>query len=523
MTPASRAAHVDAHAHLDKYTDHELSAVLDEIDRHRILTISVSDDPDAYRRARRIAQQSRFVIATFGIHPWEAPRFAGTIDQFADELDTSPMIGEIGLDHRFVTDPAAHQAQAEVFATLLDHAAEHRKTVNIHSSGAEHEVAAMLRDRRVERAILHWYAGPLDVLRQLIHRDHTVHHRDRDPALRTHPTGRRPHPVRAAPDRNRQPRRVPVAHRSHGLAPPHHARRGRACRGSRHHRRPDPRTGPHQPPPPRPARPAPRPMATAAGCNRRRSARRELQHMTARRDPDRRRAAGRPPVSAVIYSACLVVAAGWYALQALHITVASPPPLPAERTARLAVFLEYFRTTVPQQCGALLLASAGFAAFYVLTERTTSIIDRRWPARMCRLGATLFITAQLIQLGGYRHLYETSPTSGRDPDADLVTLQLVDAIDDALELGAFTLLAAGMLGLGITSQRHTVSPRMVTVVHIHRADLSGARRRHGCRRMDRRRRAAHRRRHYRGTHLGSHARPGHSRLSALVVWWSQSI
>ena len=59
-----------------------------------------------------------------------------------------------------------------------------------------------------------------------------------------------------------------------------------------------------------------------------------------------------------------------------------------------------------------------------------------------------------IQLGGYRHLYETSPTSGRDPEADLVALQLVDALDDALELGAFTLLAAGMLGLGISSQPH---------------------------------------------------------------------
>ena len=172
MTPATRAAHVDAHSHLDKYTDRELSAVVDEIDRHRILTISVSDEPDAYRRALCIARRSRFVIPAFGIHPWAAPRFARAIEQFANELDASPLIGEIGLDHRFVTDPAAHQAQAKVFATLLDYAAEHRKTVNIHSSGAEREVAAMLRDRRVDGAILHWYAGPIDLLRKLIRRDH---------------------------------------------------------------------------------------------------------------------------------------------------------------------------------------------------------------------------------------------------------------------------------------------------------------------------------------------------------------
>ena len=82
---------------------------------------------------------------------------------------------------------------------------------------------------------------------------------------------------------------------------------------------------------------------------------------------------------------------------------------------------------------------------------TTDMIARRWPATVCRLGATLFITAQLIQLGGYRQLYEATSRTGRDLDADFVALQLVDAIDDALELGAFTLLAVGMLGFGATA------------------------------------------------------------------------
>jgi hypothetical protein len=156
-------------------------------------------------------------------------------------------------------------------------------------------------------------------------------------------------------------------------------------------------------------------------------------------------------VSAVVYSACLTVAAAWYALQATHLTVADPPELPAERAGGIAVFLDYFRSTVPQQCGALALAIAGFAAFFTLTDRAASLVEQRWPARMCRLGSALFITAQLVQLGGYRYLYEAS-ANGRDPETDLVTLQLVDAIDDALELGAFALLAAGMLGLGASSQ-----------------------------------------------------------------------
>ena len=43
MTHATYAPHVDAHAHLDSSSDHELSAELDEIDRCRILTVGIPD------------------------------------------------------------------------------------------------------------------------------------------------------------------------------------------------------------------------------------------------------------------------------------------------------------------------------------------------------------------------------------------------------------------------------------------------------------------------------------------------
>ncbi len=229
--------------------------------------------------------------------------------------------------------------------------------------------------------------------------------------------------------------------------------------------------------------------------------------MTARRQHDRLRKARRTPRSAIVYSACLVLAAGWYALQALHVTIANPPPLPRDRTARLTIFFEYFRSTVPQQCMAMLIASAGFAALYVLTERTNSISDYEWPARLCRLGAALFITAQLIQVGGYRYIYDTSLPAGRDLTADLVALQLVDAIDDALELGAFALLGAGMIGLGLATHISPATRGWSALVDPDRSALPRACRRNGRRRVERRGRAADRRRHDRGTDLGPHAHP----------------
>jgi TatD DNase family protein len=58
--------------------------------------------------------------------------------------------------------------QRPVFATLLDLARDQAKMVNVHCAGAEQDTADMLRSHRIERAIIHWYSGPLDILSQLV-------------------------------------------------------------------------------------------------------------------------------------------------------------------------------------------------------------------------------------------------------------------------------------------------------------------------------------------------------------------
>jgi TatD DNase family protein len=88
-------------------------------------------------------------------------------------VSRTPLIGEIGLDHRFVTDTSEYDAQRTVFSQFLKWASEQHKIVNLHCAGAEEETARMLADHQAERAIVHWYAGPLDVLTQLIQLGYT--------------------------------------------------------------------------------------------------------------------------------------------------------------------------------------------------------------------------------------------------------------------------------------------------------------------------------------------------------------
>ena len=159
---------IDAHVHLDHYVNDDLEAALDEIVRHRILTIGVAMDLPSYERTREIARRCDLVLPTFGVHPVNAPQAAGRLDDLAAPIADSPMLGEIGLDFHWVEDPAAYPAQREVLEYFLAAAQAQGKIVNLHTKGAEREILSLLRRYDIRRAIVHWYSGPLDVLDDLI-------------------------------------------------------------------------------------------------------------------------------------------------------------------------------------------------------------------------------------------------------------------------------------------------------------------------------------------------------------------
>jgi TatD DNase family protein len=159
---------VDAHAHLDKYDDKQVEEVLAEVDSRRIFTMSVSVDPDSFIRAEAIAARSTLVVPSFGIQPEHAPSFVDSLIEIEELVNRSPMVGEIGLDHRLVTDSAQYGPQRRIFAFILDMANAQGKLVNVHSVGAEQDTFDMLRSHGIQRAILHWYSGPIDVLTKMI-------------------------------------------------------------------------------------------------------------------------------------------------------------------------------------------------------------------------------------------------------------------------------------------------------------------------------------------------------------------
>src|SRR5215510_11335526 len=158
---------IDAHVHIDKYGP-DLDEALQEIRTRRIFTIAVAMDVPSYKRSREISDGSELVLPTFGIHPRRAPEYVDRLSELGLLIEQSPAIGEIGLDFHWVKDGSQYPAQVKVLEYFLAAAREQRKIVNLHTKGAEKEVLVLLERYGIQRAIVHWYSGPMDILRAMI-------------------------------------------------------------------------------------------------------------------------------------------------------------------------------------------------------------------------------------------------------------------------------------------------------------------------------------------------------------------
>jgi TatD DNase family protein len=160
---------IDTHTHLDLFGENETQA-LAEIKQYRIFSIANSMDPDSYKKNLEIARDNGLILPIFGIHPLNTVKWIDKLPELDWAFDQSPLYGEIGLDSRFAKDDAQWQAQTRVFEYFLDKAQEQNKTVIVHSKGNELAVFDSLKKHPVNKCILHWYSGKVDLLRQLASR-----------------------------------------------------------------------------------------------------------------------------------------------------------------------------------------------------------------------------------------------------------------------------------------------------------------------------------------------------------------
>lgn len=158
---------IDGHAHLEELKD--LSDSLDEARTSGVGgIIGVGTDVESNKKILQIAQgNQRYVYPAIGYHPWQIKEegVKANLSFIRDHIDRCVALGEIGLDYKI---KVKKELQWRVFGELLDIALEADKPVIIHCRFSHSRAFEMMRERKIMRAVFHWYSGPLGLLDEIL-------------------------------------------------------------------------------------------------------------------------------------------------------------------------------------------------------------------------------------------------------------------------------------------------------------------------------------------------------------------
>jgi TatD DNase family protein len=157
---------IDTHCHVDLYPDP--NTVIAEIEAARVYTVALTNTPSVFPMTEALVAGKRFIRPALGLHPELAHERAGELPLFESYLGRTNYVGEVGLD--YVThDESNRAAQRRVFERILDLCdSAGNKVLTVHSRRAVHDVVAAIPHDFNSKLILHWYSGPLKMLKQAI-------------------------------------------------------------------------------------------------------------------------------------------------------------------------------------------------------------------------------------------------------------------------------------------------------------------------------------------------------------------
>lgn len=165
---------IDTHAHLDHVPDTK-SALARANEAGVTDIIAVSTDLAAIRKNLELKNSCAAprIHVAFGVHPGEikADELDATFAFIREHIAQAAAIGETGLDYWYKwvrKNEDEKKKQRDCFEKHLGLAREFDLPIVIHSRGAWEDCLTMTLCAGVQRALFHWYSGPVDILEKVL-------------------------------------------------------------------------------------------------------------------------------------------------------------------------------------------------------------------------------------------------------------------------------------------------------------------------------------------------------------------
>ncbi|WP_138495114.1 TatD family hydrolase [Paenibacillus pinistramenti] len=178
---------IDAHIHLEQYSDEDIAAMAAEAEKDGIQgLVAVSMNLEScLRTAELAARYPALVKPAYGFHPEQPVPAAAELDRLLAWIrrhaGAMTAVGEIGLPYylRSEKEQAGEhfelQPYIEVLERFLALAAELDKPVVLHAVYEDAEVVCgLLEKHRIERAHFHWFKGPEKTVRRMAERGYFI-------------------------------------------------------------------------------------------------------------------------------------------------------------------------------------------------------------------------------------------------------------------------------------------------------------------------------------------------------------
>jgi len=128
-----------------------------------------------------IAKTNQFpkIFIALGIHPSEIKEdeIEKTLRLIEENIQNIIAIGEIGLDYWYKPvkkDKSKKEEQREIFKQQLQLAKRYNLPAIIHSRGAWEDCLNFCLDAQIEKAVFHWYSGPVEILKKIIQNNYFI-------------------------------------------------------------------------------------------------------------------------------------------------------------------------------------------------------------------------------------------------------------------------------------------------------------------------------------------------------------